>query len=222
MKHGYTNATSSDGRTVVKRYLGPEAAARQQREVAALTALHGLLPMPQLLGQTDGEITLTLVQGQHGQELLEIAADSVLTSVGQLARRLIDVDVSRMPGLRTSLSGAVVVHGDFGPQNILFDVDSLQPTAVLDWEHAHLGEPVEDLAWAEWIIRTHHAHLLAALPALFAGYGERPPWSQRHAMMVEKCRWALDFGRRWPDAGIEVVELWQQRLAATIAYAEEP
>ena len=220
MKHGYTNATTSDGRTVVKRYLGPEAAARQQSEVAALTALEGLLPVPQLLAQTEGEITLTLVEGEHGQELLEIAAESVLMSVGQLARRLAEVDVSRMSGLPSSPSGTVLVHGDFGPQNVLFDADSAEPRAVLDWEYVHIGDPVEDLAWAEWILRTHHAHLLAALPALFAGYGERPPWSKRHEAMIRKCRWALDFGRRWPGAGTEVVVLWQRRLAATSAYAE--
>jgi aminoglycoside phosphotransferase (APT) family kinase protein len=221
MKHGYTNATSTDGRTVVKRYLGPEAAARQQSEVAALTAVRGLLPVPQLLDDTEGAITLTLVEGQHGQELLETAAESVLASVGRLARQLAHVDISTMAGLSTSPGGTILVHGDFGPQNILFDRDRVEPTAVLDWEHAHIGDPLEDLAWAEWIIRTHHPHLLGALPALFAGYGERPPWSQRHAAMVAKCRWALDFSRRWPETGMELVELWQGRLAATTAYAEE-
>jgi aminoglycoside phosphotransferase (APT) family kinase protein len=27
---------------------------------------------------------------------------------------------------------------------------------VVDWEFAHLGDPVEDLAWCEWIVRMHH------------------------------------------------------------------
>ena len=65
-------------------------------------------------------------------------------------------------------------------------------------------------------------HLLAALPALFAGYGERPPWPRRHAAMLEMCRWALGFGRRWPGAGTGVVQLWERRLAATAAYDEVP
>jgi aminoglycoside phosphotransferase (APT) family kinase protein len=39
----------------------------------------------------------------------------------------------------------VLVHGDAGPGNFLFDKGRL--TALLDWELAHLGDPMEDLAW---------------------------------------------------------------------------
>jgi len=38
-----------------------------------------------------------------------------------------------------------VVHGDFRIGNVLFDENGL--TAVLDWELAHLGDPLEDLGW---------------------------------------------------------------------------
>jgi aminoglycoside phosphotransferase (APT) family kinase protein len=38
-----------------------------------------------------------------------------------------------------------LVHGDAGPGNFLFDDGHL--TALLDWELAHLGDPMEDLAW---------------------------------------------------------------------------
>jgi aminoglycoside phosphotransferase (APT) family kinase protein len=41
--------------------------------------------------------------------------------------------------------GATVVHGDFRLGNLLVGADGL--TAVLDWELAHLGDPLEDLAW---------------------------------------------------------------------------
>jgi len=39
----------------------------------------------------------------------------------------------------------VVVHGDAGPGNFLHS--SGEVSAVLDWELAHLGDPMEDLAW---------------------------------------------------------------------------
>jgi len=39
-----------------------------------------------------------------------------------------------------------IVHGDFRPGNFLYHEDAI--TALLDWEMAHLGDPVEDLAWA--------------------------------------------------------------------------
>lgn len=39
----------------------------------------------------------------------------------------------------------VLLHGDIGFHNFLFDEGRL--TAVLDWEFAHLGDPAEDLAY---------------------------------------------------------------------------
>lgn len=39
-----------------------------------------------------------------------------------------------------------VVHGDFRPGNFLYQDNTV--VALLDWEMAHLGDPVEDLAWA--------------------------------------------------------------------------
>ena len=37
----------------------------------------------------------------------------------------------------------MLVHGDYGPQNVLLDRADLEITAVLDWEWAHAGHPVE-------------------------------------------------------------------------------
>ncbi len=39
----------------------------------------------------------------------------------------------------------VLVHGDFKPGNALLSGDRI--SAVLDWETAHLGDPLEDLGW---------------------------------------------------------------------------
>ena len=39
-----------------------------------------------------------------------------------------------------------VVHGDFRLGNFLYEQDRIN--AMLDWEMVHLGDPVEDLAWA--------------------------------------------------------------------------
>ena len=41
----------------------------------------------------------------------------------------------------------VVVHGDYRTGNFLFDAKG-EIRAILDWEMAHLGDPLEDLAWA--------------------------------------------------------------------------
>jgi aminoglycoside phosphotransferase (APT) family kinase protein len=40
-----------------------------------------------------------------------------------------------------------VVHGDYRTGNFLFDGEGTI-RAILDWEMCHLGDPLEDLAWA--------------------------------------------------------------------------
>jgi aminoglycoside phosphotransferase (APT) family kinase protein len=45
----------------------------------------------------------------------------------------------------------VLVHGDFKPGNVLLDGDRI--VALLDWELAHLGDPMEDLGWVTQPLR---------------------------------------------------------------------
>ena len=42
-------------------------------------------------------------------------------------------------------AGIALVHGDFKPGNAL--IEGARITAMLDWETAHLGDPLEDLGW---------------------------------------------------------------------------
>ncbi|HXQ62374.1 MAG TPA: phosphotransferase family protein [Acidimicrobiales bacterium] len=46
---------------------------------------------------------------------------------------------------RPARSAPVVVHGDFRNGNLIIGPDGIR--AVLDWELAHLGDPLEDLGW---------------------------------------------------------------------------
>lgn len=48
-----------------------------------------------------------------------------------------------------------VVHGDYRSGNFLHDADG-EIRAILDWEMAHLGDPLEDLAWALDPLWAHH------------------------------------------------------------------
>jgi aminoglycoside phosphotransferase (APT) family kinase protein len=50
-----------------------------------------------------------------------------------------------------------LVHGDFRLGNFLYEGDEV--TALLDWEMAHLGDPVEDLAWAYRVLWTPEMHV---------------------------------------------------------------
>ena len=76
---------------------------------------------------------------------------------------------------RPASSGDIaVVHGDFRLGNMIVGTDGLQ--AVIDWELAHLGDPMEDLGW----LCTPAWRFGSRLPAagvgtreqLFAAYGQ--------------------------------------------------
>ncbi|MDM0015144.1 phosphotransferase family protein [Variovorax sp. J22P168] len=46
-----------------------------------------------------------------------------------------------------TLDAVGIVHGDYRSGNFLFDENSLEITAVLDWERGYLGDRHRDLAW---------------------------------------------------------------------------
>jgi aminoglycoside phosphotransferase (APT) family kinase protein len=146
LAHGYTNETSRSGSVVEGRHVGRNAEQRRDLEWACLDALHRVLPVPEVIGRSGPAIQMTFLEGDHGQDLIDTGgAGMVLRSTGALLARVQEVPadiIELLPG-----SGDVLVHGDFGPQNLL--LDGPRVTALLDWEFAHVGSRIEDLAWAE-------------------------------------------------------------------------
>ncbi|GAB3007271.1 phosphotransferase family protein [Saccharothrix stipae] len=218
LSHGYTNHTVGDGTVVHKTYAGPDARQRRARERLILGRLRGRVPVPPIHGAEDHGLRLGFVAGAHGQDLIDAGhADAVLSACGATLRRIHTLDLNA--GARAE-RGKVLVHGDYGPNNVLLDPATFQVTAVLDWEFAHLGEAVEDLAWCEWIIRMHHPHHVAGLERFYAGYGgPAPPWPVRKAVMLARCRELEDFTRRWAPDG-DGVRQWRQRIATTSDWEE--
>jgi aminoglycoside phosphotransferase (APT) family kinase protein len=215
MKHGYTNDTVGDGAVVEKRYVGPDADVRRAREYAVLKELQGRLPVPPVLGLTDDTVRLGFVEGVPGQELLDAGdAQAVLASCGEVLGRIHATQVASLPG------GETLVHGDFGPNNLLLDPVSFAVTAVVDWEFVHYGDPVEDLAWCEWIVRMHHPEQVDSLELFFGAYpGEVPEWSVRQAEMLRRCQELRVFCDREELDGPGSV-LWQHRSATTASWTE--
>ncbi len=100
---------------------------------------------------------------------------------------------------------------------MLFTADGRGVTALLDWEWAHAGRAVEDLAWCEWIVRRHLPVHTAALPHLFDGYGACPPWPDRQAAMLAKCRTMLAAPRPMAErAGAR--RRWTANIALTLSW----
>ncbi len=218
MRHGYTNETSGDGTAVIKRFTGPDRAARRQREYSVLDRLRGRLPVPGLLGGDESSVHMEFVDGAHGQDLIDAGhAAPVLRACGEMLRRIHHVDVADVLPAVTRGPGTVLVHGDYGPNNLLFDRRTFSVNAVLDWEWTHPGHEVEDLAWCEWIVRMHHPDHIDALDGFFDGYGWRPGWSQRRTSMLARCQALLDLCQQWTPEG---VPLWQRRLDTTAEWHE--
>lgn len=63
----------------------------------------------------------------------------------------------------------VLCHGDLGPGNFLHAAGAV--TALLDWEFAHIGDPMDDLAWLS--LRAWQVANLTDLGPLLARYVDR-------------------------------------------------
>jgi aminoglycoside phosphotransferase (APT) family kinase protein len=220
VRHGYTNSTERVPSGVRKSYVGPDALARADAELTALTRLAELMPVPAVVDiHADGSIVTEFRPGEHGQDLIEDGhAHQVLASCGVLLRRLHALDPGRLlPGPHPSTH--VVLHGDFGPNNILFKSNGYTVTALLDWEFSAIGPAIRDIAWCEWIVRMHHPTEKESLTAFFEAYGERPSWEARQLAMIDRCRWLEAFAHR-RDAHGEREGQWRQRINDTAAWTE--
>ena len=220
LPHGYTNKTRRVAGIVEKVYEGRDARVRLHREAECLRRAASFLPVPEVVEVNDERLTLrtTWSEGTPGQVLMRPGpARAVLKAVGSLLRQVQGEPVHSILAPALEPGGPIAVHGDFGPQNLLLGARG-EIVALLDWEFAHMGDAVEDLAWAEWIVRMHHADTIDTLDELFIAYGTRPAWQARHAAMVAHCEHLL---RRCQSEGLgEVEEMWRGRLNVTERWRE--
>jgi aminoglycoside phosphotransferase (APT) family kinase protein len=216
LPHSYTNHAARSGGIVIKTYQGPDAESRRDREATTLAALTDLLPVPRLIAVTGLQVRMSLMPGLPGQDLIDAGlAPQVMRACGQTLRRLQATPATLAGGTAPH----VLVHGDYGPNNVLLDPTASRVTAIVDWEWVHVGDPVEDLAWAEWIVRMHHPAEVGAVAELFAGYGSRPSWAMRHQSMLTKCRWHLANHERDARDG-PAAQKWRNFLAETATWVE--
>ncbi|MDQ2649648.1 MAG: phosphotransferase family protein [Actinomycetota bacterium] len=123
-----------DGETIARKLLrDDEWATARSRLVgqagAALARIHQL-PLDELP---------TL---READQLAEMRA--LLDSFGRPLPAF-ELAIRQLEQARPASPGRTVVHGDFRLGNLMVDAEGL--AGVLDWELAHLGDPVEDLGW---------------------------------------------------------------------------
>ena len=90
---------------------------------------------------------------------------------------------------------AAIAHGDYRSGNFLFTPDG-QISALLDWEMCHIGDPLEDVAWAIdpfWPM-TRHLPLEDGLAI----------WEQASGLTVDRI--ALDWWRLF--SGVKACAIW--------------
>ncbi len=76
--------------------------------------------------------------------------DDARAPIDALARLELELLESKLP----AYDGApVLVQGDTGPGNFMYANGRI--TAIIDWELAHFGDPMDDLAWLSWRTTQH-------------------------------------------------------------------
>lgn len=162
---------------------------RHETEVRALRAVaHSSLPVPELIEVRPGSILMSHLPGvrpddldrdariralrdstSHLRTLHHTPPPSGLAPPPQDAAIIRQYHAAGGPSLPLTIppsSGAVFCHGDWTEGNLL--AVGGQITGVVDWEAAHVGDPVRELSRAVWAAGRRD---LRARAALQDGYG---------------------------------------------------
>ncbi|MFC4116139.1 phosphotransferase family protein [Nonomuraea zeae] len=126
--------TRVPGETIPRKILRDEAYAAARPLLAAQCgqALAAIHRMP-----------LSCVPGEAAEDPLERWRD-VLDLLGE-PHPVFELALRRLAACRPPGTRRTVVHGDFRNGNLIVGPEGIR--AVLDWELAHLGDPLEDLGW---------------------------------------------------------------------------
>jgi aminoglycoside phosphotransferase (APT) family kinase protein len=132
-----------EGETLARRLLrdavyAPARAALPGELARVLASIHAMEPakVAFLARPADGEAPAAAELGRYDQTYRAVTPDP--HPALELALRWL---AARPP----APARLAVVHGDFRIGNVIFGPEGLR--AVLDWELAHLGDPMEDLGW---------------------------------------------------------------------------
>ncbi len=137
------------GEAIARRLLRDERYARTRKALPAqlaceLALIHGVnIDLPELAFLRDrqpdgGGAGHVLEELERYKGMLAVAAAGHPYPVLTMSARWLAENAPRV-------DKPALVHGDFRIGNVMFDEQGL--TAVLDWELAHIGDPMEDLGW---------------------------------------------------------------------------
>ena len=127
-----------EGETIARKILRDDTFASARKVLVgdlarSLAALHTIEP------DAIGGLPSTDQVQQYRETL-----DGLNTTLGQ-AHPAFELAFRWLESNRPTESRRALVHGDFRLGNVMVDQNGLR--AVLDWELAHIGDPMEDLGW---------------------------------------------------------------------------
>ena len=128
---------------IVREVHGETIARKIQRDVEFADVRKNL---PRQLGEAAARIHRVDVSDVSGLAATDQLAmyRKVLNDLGD-AHPVFEIAFRWLEHNRPTSTSKALVHGDFRLGNVI--VDSKGLTAVLDWELAHIGDPMEDLGW---------------------------------------------------------------------------
>ncbi|PCE16394.1 hypothetical protein AUC47_00655 [Microbacterium sp. SZ1] len=203
---GAVRLVERDGVRLVEKRMAD--AERHRTEVRALQALSHIdgLPAPELVEDGPGAILMTEMPGRRLDDVDAETRLAGLRASASLLRRLHSVtapaglaprpddeaviaryrgsDAPPLPLVIPRSSGRVFCHGDWTDGNLLSAQGRI--TGIVDWEAAHVGDPLRELSRAAW------------------GAGRKDPRSS--AALIDAYGADADEVHRW-DA-IHAAELW--------------
>jgi aminoglycoside phosphotransferase (APT) family kinase protein len=131
------------GRSDISDLDAEQRAATMVSFVDALAALHNLdihaLELPGFARPATAE--------EHARLDLELWAKLATDGVDDLDPLVHYAGAWLHAHAPTSVSRTVLVQGDTGPGNFVFDGTAI--TGIVDWEFAHIGDPMDDWAWLD-------------------------------------------------------------------------
>jgi aminoglycoside phosphotransferase (APT) family kinase protein len=90
-------------------------------------------------------------QREHVQAIRALfEAQDRIQPIDALAWLTLDLLENRMPDFD---GDPVLVQGDTGPGNLMYIHGKV--SAIVDWELAHIGDPMDDIAWLSWRATQH-------------------------------------------------------------------
>ncbi len=167
-------------------------------------------------GQILGRIHTLDWRAEHLQDQLPVVEPATLVAETFAVYQQLDVPVPMIDYTRTWLlanlpgtSRTTLVHGDFRNGNLMVSSEGI--TAVLDWELAHIGDPVRDLGWLcvnSWRFGQRELPVggFGALADLLEGYRET---SGITVSEVEVRFWEVFGSFWWSVITLQMANAWR-------------